>query len=387
MNCSISPLTNLMLAAFVLVLCVQCSNDPDYSKTRKIPPKKILMPTTATTEDALNTYQTHFRNTKRDVYFDEWRYDAEQNNLICTKKDNPIAYMEAINHRLCLAFDDFPAKENPKTLQYQAVSPLANLDETALYSSQLSLNGVPFNGVLVGIHKTTGETLLEAQFYHGTRVGMFKVWTSLGRQVTKSFEKNNDLIINVEAVRKPVIYLYPEQAQTVRVRLDFNGQLTHTYPKYPAKTGWEVVAQPDGMLQDVQTGKQYSYLFWEGASNHQYQLDEGFVVAAEDVADFLDEKLAILGLNRREATDFVSYWLPELERNPYNLIHFSTEEYQAQAGLDIHPAPTTLIRVYMVYQALETPIAIPAQQLTPTVRKGFTVVEWGGQRANTTVIN
>ena len=96
----------------------------------------------------------------------------------------------------------------------------------------------------------------------------------------------------------------------------------------------------------------------------------------------MDEKLELLGLNRREATDFVSYWLPELEKNPYNLIHFSTEEYEKNAPLEISPAPETLIRVFMVYKSLESPVDIPEQELKAAKRKGYTVVEWGGKKAS-----
>lgn len=49
-------------------------------------------------------------------------------------------------------------------------------------------------------------------------------------------------------VRKPVIYLYPEETTEVSVLLDFNGELTTTYPAYD--NGWRVVAEPDGTLFD-----------------------------------------------------------------------------------------------------------------------------------------
>ena len=39
-----------------------------------------------------------------------------------------------------------------------------------------------------------------------------------------------------------------------------------------------------------------------------------------------EEKLAILGLNEREAEEFIIYWLPKLESNKYNYIRFATEE-------------------------------------------------------------
>ena len=45
---------------------------------------------------------------------------------------------------------------------------------------------------------------------------------------------------------KPVIYLYPEEETRVTVKLDYNGQLTCTYPAY--EKGWTVTASPDGTL-------------------------------------------------------------------------------------------------------------------------------------------
>ncbi len=59
---------------------------------------------------------------------------------------------------------------------------------------------------------------------------------------------------------KPVIYLYPEVETAVTVRLDYDGQLTCTYPAYDG--GWTVTAQADGTLTDG-NGQSYNYLYWE----------------------------------------------------------------------------------------------------------------------------
>lgn len=64
---------------------------------------------------------------------------------------------------------------------------------------------------------------------------------------------------------KPVIYLYPKQTTTVSVKLDFQGKLVVTYPAYDEQNGWFVIAQPNGTLTDKKDGREYSYLFWEGA--------------------------------------------------------------------------------------------------------------------------
>ncbi len=176
--------------------------------------------------------------------------------------------------------------------------------------------------------------------------------------------------------KKPVIYLYPETATEVDVKLDYAGKLTCTYPKY--ENGWSVVAEPDGTLKDVKTGKEYSYLFWEGESKVKYDLSKGYVVKGEDTAEFLQEKLAEIGLLPKEYNEFIVYWLPEMEDNPYNLITFQNEVYTNSAILTVNPQPDSVLRVFMAYKELEKPIKIESPKITPFERKGFTVVEWGG---------
>lgn len=174
---------------------------------------------------------------------------------------------------------------------------------------------------------------------------------------------------------KPVIYLYPEVETEVSVLLDYRGTLTCTYPSYG--DGWRVTAKPDGTLTDA-AGQIYNYLYWEGIGTVSYDFSEGFCVAGKDTAAFLEDALARLGLTRREANEFIVYWLPQMEQNPYNLISFQQEAYTESAPLTVTPAPDTLIRVFMAYQPLEMPVEIEPQSLSAPVRTGFTVVEWGG---------
>lgn len=178
---------------------------------------------------------------------------------------------------------------------------------------------------------------------------------------------------------KPVIYLYPEEKTEVYVTLDYNGRLTCTYPSYD--NGWKVTAQPDGTLTD-ENGQTYNYLYWEGETNTQYDFSEGFCVKGEDTAAFLEYALAELGLNRREANEFIVFWLPMMQNNKYNVISFQGDVYTDSAKLDIDPAPDTLIRVFMAWQASEIYVNIPEQELDAPKREGFTVVEWGGTKVN-----
>ncbi len=175
--------------------------------------------------------------------------------------------------------------------------------------------------------------------------------------------------------KKPVIYLYPEQKTEVSVSLEYAGELTCTYPSYD--NGWKVTAEPDGTLYDV-NGLQYNYLYWEGLSSAKMDFSKGFVVAGEDTAAFLEDSLAKLGLTREEANEFIVYWLPQMESNPYNLISFQGAAYTDSAVLHVSPNPDTIIRVFMAVKPLDKYMEVEEQTLTAPERKGFTVVEWGG---------
>ena len=174
---------------------------------------------------------------------------------------------------------------------------------------------------------------------------------------------------------KPVIYLYPEEETEVTVRLDYSGKLTCTYPAY--EDGWTVTAAPGGVLTD-QSGQTYSYLYWEGVTRTEYDFTRGFCVPGADTAAFLEDALARLGLTRQEANEFIVYWLPRMEPNPYNLIAFQGESYTDRAPLTVTPEPDSLLRVFMAWKPMDAPVDVPAQDLPAFKRTGFTVVEWGG---------
>lgn len=190
------------------------------------------------------------------------------------------------------------------------------------------------------------------------------------------YEKGcNDINVDIAVPEKPVIYIYPETETEVSVKLTVDGQLTCTYPAY--EDGWCVTAAPDGTLTDA-NGQTYNYLYWEACTNAVYDFSKGYCVKGEDTAAFLETALESLGLNRREANEFIVYWLPQMEQNPYNIIAFQQEAYTEAARLEITPTPDTLIRVFMAWQASEQYVEMEPQTLTSPERNGFTVIEWGG---------
>ena len=180
---------------------------------------------------------------------------------------------------------------------------------------------------------------------------------------------------------KPVIYLYPTEETDVTVALDYDGELTCTYPEYG--DGWNVTASPDGKIYDPNTDRYYDYLFWEGTrSFDSYEFTNYACVPGEDTAEFLESYLEAAGLNDSEIDDFISYWLPRLQESPYNLISFPSEEYNECAKLNVYPEPDTVIRVYMVFAPVDEPVEVPESNAltmpSGIERQGFTVVEWGG---------
>ena len=179
----------------------------------------------------------------------------------------------------------------------------------------------------------------------------------------------------VDANEKPVIYLYPETETRVTVKLDLSGELTCAYPAYDG--GWTVTAAPDGTLTD-EHGRTYNYLYWEGEVANGFDFSKGFCVAGSDTAAFLEDALDRLGLTRREANEFLVYWLPRMQDNPYNLIAFQQEAYTESAKLTVSPQPDSVLRVFMAWKPLARPVDIPAQILPGFERRGFTLVEWGG---------
>ncbi len=269
--------------------------------------------------------------------------------------------------------------------------------EKESFGNPFEINDKKFTGTLMAYETPAGidgENLyFELNFEDGLLHGDIKIYSYyMGLKLHETFEHGElDSTIFVldesqmDGMAKPIIYLYPEKETLVNVKLDVKGEITHTYPKY--NDGWNVKASPDGTLID-EKGKEYYALYWEGNNEDQFTVEEGFCVPAEKTAEFLEASLDAVGLNRREANEFIVFWLPILESNPYNLIHFSTDEYEETAKLKVSPQPETMIRVMMVYKPLAAPIDIPLQNLSKMKkeRKGFTVVEWGGSLLKAKVI-
>ena len=204
-----------------------------------------------------------------------------------------------------------------------------------------------------------------------------------------------NMVHNEPVAKKPVLYLYPQEERHLTVTLDLEGSLDTVYPapdsqqstERGTQASWMVTASPDGTLAD-QEGRTYPSLFWDGHAPLP-DPETGFVVAREDAVSFLEDKLAQLGLNDREAADFITYWAPHIRAHEYTFVSFDASTYVQAASYSFadeagnQVEPDTFIRVFMTIREARADTVVQPQSLTaPPTRTGFVAVEWGGTERN-----
>ena len=174
---------------------------------------------------------------------------------------------------------------------------------------------------------------------------------------------------------KPILYLYPEKDIYVNVKLEKSNNIITSYPKY--NNGWNVQVKKDGTL--IINEKKYYALYWDEYNDNQVDFHEGFYVTKENAIEFLEEKLDIIGLNYKEANEFIMYWLPILEKNEQSIVYFElTDERENNNRLIIDPKPDSLLRINIHIKKVDNYVTIKEQQLPSFERVGFVAVEWGG---------
>ena len=231
------------------------------------------------------------------------------------------------------------------------------------------------------IRETAREEIFREAGYNEGDDGWIYVRSGEEYGWIKVYNQNDDqlnIVVNTNLLEKPVIYLYPETETDVHVELDLiGGELATTYPKY--QNGWDVTASPDGTLLNKADGSHHRSLFWDAkVTGIRFDVSRGFCVAGSDTERFLKETLTYMGLTESEMNEFIVYWLPRMEQNPYNLITFQDDAYTNAAKLNITPTPDSILRIFMTFCPLEEAVDIAPQQLASFERKGFTAVEWGG---------
>lgn len=207
----------------------------------------------------------------------------------------------------------------------------------------------------------------------------------LSDEAIQRYSCTGDLISNIKTicrndhfpqfpygVKKPAVYLYPGEKADIDVRLVVNGVITQSEPAY--RSGWHVKADSSGLIDD-----RYEYLFYEVQLKQLSLPKEGWVVQYRDLNTWFDTVLIKLGLNEKEKNHFKEYWLKELPASGYYEIKLLDQVFlKEHMDLRIKPQPDTRIRLNFHFRPLKKSMPIKAPDIVPPVRKGFTVVEWGG---------
>lgn len=175
---------------------------------------------------------------------------------------------------------------------------------------------------------------------------------------------------------KPILYLYPKKTTKVTISFEHPEYLQTTYPKFTGE--WRVTAHKNGDLYDDNNHYYYG-LYWDEAKVHSVDFSSGFYVEGDNAIEFLEEKLNYIGLNRKEANEFIMYWLPILEKNEKSLVYFElTKERESYQKININPKPDSLLRVVIHVKKVDKKVNISEEKLDKFRRHGFSAVEWGG---------
>ena len=317
---------------------------------------------------------TNPKNTKEKIIYKEGRLNNnfDDKNILITNYNEYKNIISTYNSDDILSENDFN--------NYNYLLVILNLDECRESITDIKSLDIKDNNIklIFNVDGRCGVCALTTKYYY-IRIDKNKISNLDNVDIDYNVTKQQTCDPNV--VYKPVIYLYPTHNMNVNITVNNPNNLSVTYPKY--NNGWNVYTKTNGDLID-KNGRTYYALYWEGLSyNVDNNIKEGFVVKGKDSAKFLEEKLDILGLNEREANEFIMYWLPILEKNEYNYIRFATrEEIDNTMELNIEPKADTVIRVLMLYKPLDSKINVNEQELDTQIRKGFTVVEWGGAKLN-----
>ena len=173
-------------------------------------------------------------------------------------------------------------------------------------------------------------------------------------------------------IKKPAIYLYPEEDSMVSVKLGVKGIIAKDIPAY--KNGWNVFATKEGIIDN-----KYDYLFYEAILFGAKFPESGWVVGYGELRGWFQDNLIKLGLNEKEKNQFIDYWMESLPEADYYQIKMADKKFLDEyMRLDISPKPDTEIRLLFEFTPLSEKIVINEPEIATLERNGFTVVEWGG---------
>ena len=210
--------------------------------------------------------------------------------------------------------------------------------------------------------------------YYGHLIKLPKIdFSSVDMKILENIQKKEEC--DPDIAYKPILYLYPDKDMNVSIKLERDNDIITSYPKY--NKGWNVFVNKDGIIN--YNNREYYALYWDEYNDLDVDFSTGFYVNGNNAIEFLEEKLDYIGLNNREANEFIMYWLPILEANQHSLVYFElTDERESNNKLIINPKPDSILRINMHIKKIYDIMSIEEQKLEKFERTGFTVVEWAG---------
>lgn len=179
------------------------------------------------------------------------------------------------------------------------------------------------------------------------------------------------------SVDKPNLYLYPQEATDVAVRLPNWRRITESDPRYPVD-GWRVTAQPDGLLH-TPVGER-DFLFYEmNYEVSRFQHESGWCVQGSLAQLSIESAMDELGFLPSEITDFTTAWdgiFPDATPGPDGRAMMTVyPQFDNLTAVRIDPEPDSFLRAWFVV-ADGCQIVEPAD-MPQVERAGFHAAEWG----------
>jgi hypothetical protein len=174
-------------------------------------------------------------------------------------------------------------------------------------------------------------------------------------------------------VRKPNLYIYPEDEINLTVTLNFpnGGGIIESIPEYG--TGWNVNVQPSGLIDN-----QYEYLFYEAQIPQLLQRGFGWKVSGIKLESFFTNNLTLLRFSQKEIKDFADYWIPLLDLNKEYVIYPQfNEQLKDIIQINTSLVPHNLIRVWYVIDEFKANVEFEVPVIPNFQRQGFVILEWG----------
>ena len=224
--------------------------------------------------------------------------------------------------------------------------------------------------ILYNVHKICGLCAPHTNLYF-YRINK----TSSDVKIKTKYKRLKDEECDPNVAYKPILYIYPDENMYINIKMEKDNNIITSYPKY--NKGWNVYVDASGNI--YYNNREYYALYWDEYNDNNVDFSEGFYVESDNAIKFLEEKLDIIGLNNREANEFIMYWLPILEENKHSLVYFElTSERENNNKLIINPKPDSMLRINMHVKKVNNKQNINEQKLETFNRYGYTVVEWGG---------